>query len=135
MDMMDTYPVCETHKEELEHRLGNRVRFWEPNNTPVLGHYTMCKAYDLTGCTAPATHRYALEMQIETIGDITTVSDYWDCECEQDYIHVKLDGDVEQFCNICGSDMDDRPNSRLDEVLFGDSQIMDSNKDREVKDG
>jgi|TARA_R100000093_G_scaffold57402_1_gene29881 hypothetical protein len=93
----------------------------------------MCKAYDLTGCTASATHRYALEMQIETIGGITLAQDYLDCECMFDYIHVKLDGDVEQFCNICGSDMDDWPNSRLDEVLFSDSQIMDSNKEREVK--
>ena len=57
------------------------------------------------------------EMRIETIGGITLASDYWDCECEQDYIHAKLDGDVEQFCNRCGSDMDDWPNSRLDEVL------------------
>ena len=74
-------------------------------------------------------------MRIETIGGITTASDYWDCECEQDYIHAKLDGDVEQFCNICGSDMDDWPNSRLDEVLFSDSQIMDSQLKKEVNDG
>ena len=138
---MATYPVCDTHKARLAERLGNKIRFLETDNTPSLGHYTLCEAHHLTGqngqplCKNPATHRYALDMQIETMGGITTVVDYWDCECEQDYIHAKLDGDVEQFCNRCGSDMDDCPNSRLDEVLFSGSQIMDSNKEGEVKDG
>jgi len=57
--MIGTYPVCDTHKGTLEDRLGDRVRFWEADNTPILGSYTLCEAH-LTGCKAPATHRYAL---------------------------------------------------------------------------
>jgi hypothetical protein len=58
-DMMGTYPVCDTHKGALEDRLGNRVRFYLTDNTPILGSYTLCEAH-LTGCKSPATHRYAL---------------------------------------------------------------------------
>ena len=58
-DMIDTYPVCDTHKSRLAGRLGSRIRFWETDNTPILGHYTLCEAH-LTGCIAPATHRYKI---------------------------------------------------------------------------
>ena len=57
--MTGTYPVCDTHKGTLEDRLGDRVHFWETDNTPILGSYTLCEAH-LTGCKAPATHRYEL---------------------------------------------------------------------------
>jgi hypothetical protein len=62
---------------------------------------------------------------VEVVGDITLAIDYWDCECEQDYIHAVVDGDVVQSCNICGSDRADAPNSRLNEVVCADSQIID----------
>jgi hypothetical protein len=58
-DMIGTYPVCDTHKQALRDRLGDRVRFYATDNTPILGSYTYCSAY-LTGCAAPATHRYEL---------------------------------------------------------------------------
>ena len=38
---------------------------------------------------------------------------YWDCECQVDYIHHK----AVLVCNICGADRDGQPDSRADEVL------------------
>jgi hypothetical protein len=58
-DMIGTYPVCDTHKATLEDRLGDRVRFYLTDNTPILGSYTLCAA-NVTGCKAPATHCYEL---------------------------------------------------------------------------
>ena len=58
-DMVGTYPVCGTHKDALEARLGHRVRFYLADNAPILGGYTLCEAH-LTGCKAPATHRCEL---------------------------------------------------------------------------
>ena len=58
-DMIGTYPVCDTHKQALEDRLGDRVHFYLLSNAPILGSYTLCEAH-LTGCKAPATHRYEL---------------------------------------------------------------------------
>ena len=39
---------------------------------------------------------------------------YWDCECEYDYIHPKS----ENFCPDCGTCSDDQPDSREIEVKF-----------------
>ena len=57
--MENTYPVCDTHKKALEDRLGSQIHFYLTDNTPILGSYTLCEAH-LTGCKAPATHRYEL---------------------------------------------------------------------------
>ena len=60
-DMIGTHPVCDTHKRALEDRLGDRVRSYLIDNTPILGSYTRCYLRGTpTGCKAPATHRYAL---------------------------------------------------------------------------
>ena len=53
------FPVCDTHKDALTARLGDRIHFYLVDNTPVLGTYTLCEAH-LTGCKNPATHRYGL---------------------------------------------------------------------------
>ena len=58
-DRIGTHPVCDTHKRALEDRLGDRVRSYLIDNTPILGSYTLCEAH-LTGCKAPATYRFQL---------------------------------------------------------------------------
>ena len=45
--------------------------------------------------------------------DVKTTEDYWDCECENDYIHPK--GVV--WCNKCKAFAEDQPDSRVSEVL------------------
>ena len=46
------------------------------------------------------------------IGDICLNLDYWDCECENDYIHpIK-----QQVCKKCDAAQEDSPSSRENEV-------------------
>jgi len=56
--------------------------------------------------------------------DDVTTENYWDCECEQDYIHAKN----EQLCSRCYAIPDDQPDSRIDEVFeqfghYGDNKF------------
>ena len=53
--------VCDTHAEKLQARLGNRIRFYLTDNTPILGSYTLCEAYT-TGCKNPATYAFTLSL-------------------------------------------------------------------------
>jgi hypothetical protein len=46
------------------------------------------------------------------LADIITTSDYWDCECEQDYIYPKS----EQTCSRCQAIQYEQPDSRVNEV-------------------
>ncbi len=39
---------------------------------------------------------------------------YWDCKCDQDYIHPRW---VTKMCHRCGAVGDDRPDSQRDQVL------------------
>jgi hypothetical protein len=57
-------------------------------------------------------------MQIDTHGDIITVQDFWDCECDNDFIHRKS----EKSCRVCKANNEDMPDSMLHEILieFGD---------------
>ena len=43
---------------------------------------------------------------------IETTEEYWDCECDKDYIHPKN----ESFCLKCGTTAEDSPDSRIEEV-------------------
>jgi len=45
--------------------------------------------------------------------EIKMTEKYWDCECEENYIHPK----TQPKCNICGAVADEQPDSRVDEVL------------------
>jgi len=45
-----------------------------------------------------------------------TDSNYWDCECDKNYIHSK----EEQQCKRCGVKQEDAPDSRTDEIKGGD---------------
>jgi len=42
-----------------------------------------------------------------------TNPNYWDCECEHNYIHPKS----KDYCAICGAVQDDQPDSHEDEVV------------------
>lgn len=52
-------------------------------------------------------------MTIEILGDIVLTSEYWDCECEENYIHVHS----EEKCLVCGAFRVDQPLSRINEVI------------------
>lgn len=45
-----------------------------------------------------------------------TTDEYWDCECERNYIHHKN----QPCCTKCGSIREDCPSSRFDEVASGE---------------
>ena len=48
--------------------------------------------------------------EIENDGE--TTPEYWDCECEKDYVHSKAD----PICDVCGTLSDNQPDSRLYEI-------------------
>ena len=50
---------------------------------------------------------------IEECGGVRTTDKYWDCECDNNYIHPKS-----QFrCDICGATSDACPDSHVVEVV------------------
>ena len=51
-------------------------------------------------------------LRTERVGGIMLALDYWDCECEDDYIHPNS----VKACGVCGSEQEDQPSSRADEV-------------------
>ena len=57
--------------------------------------------------------------------DIKLNDNFWDCECEKDYIHHKS---VQTFCTECKTLAEDMPDSREDEVNehYGDSVWVDT---------
>ena len=54
-------------------------------------------------------------MHINESGGILTVEEFWDCECEIDFIQRKT---VHGHCNACGFSHDEMPDSRLSEILI-----------------
>lgn len=53
---------------------------------------------------------------IEKIDDIELTNEYWDCECEKEYIHLRS----EESCQKCKALQEDQPDSRVSELLkFG----------------
>lgn len=50
---------------------------------------------------------------IEFISGLVLNLDYWDCECDDNYIHPVN----EKTCQICRSSSETQPNSRESEVL------------------
>lgn len=45
---------------------------------------------------------------------------YWDCECENHYIHPK----TVETCAICGAEQDEQPDSIAQEVRKGDCHAV-----------
>ena len=58
---------------------------------------------------------------IEQVGEILMTDQYWDCECNKDYIHPNTD----DVCTVCHAHRKDQPDSRVTEVL---AQIGSSEK-------
>ena len=50
---------------------------------------------------------------IESMDDIELTGEYWDCECEKDFIHLRS----QESCPICKAEQEDQPDSRATEVL------------------
>jgi|TARA_R110000765_G_scaffold392156_1_gene485279 hypothetical protein len=48
----------------------------------------------------------------EIKNDGETTPEFWDCECEKDYVHSK----TEPICDVCGTLSTDQPDSRLYEI-------------------
>jgi len=45
-----------------------------------------------------------------------TTSKYWDCECEDNYIH-KSSSTNDEYCSKCNASREDMPDSIVSEVL------------------
>lgn len=50
---------------------------------------------------------------IGSMDDIELTVYYWDCECEKDYIHLRL----QESCPVCKAESEDQPDSRVPEVI------------------
>ncbi len=46
---------------------------------------------------------------------------FWDCECEEDYIHTCL----EEACPVCKATQEESPNARVDEVFRYSRELND----------
>lgn len=54
--------------------------------------------------------------------ELILTPDYWDCECESDFIHRK----EELFCKVCRKFAEEQPESRVNEVKnFLESEYSD----------
>ena len=50
-----------------------------------------------------------------------TTTLFWDCECEENYIHAL----IEENCPACGATREEAPDARVNEV-FSHSIVLDS---------
>ncbi|MDA8338919.1 MAG: hypothetical protein M0Z70_06425 [Nitrospiraceae bacterium] len=57
--------------------------------------------------------------RLQGIGDIILNLDYWDCECENNFIHPIS----QQRCDSCGSVQEECPSSRENEVWTSSSSL------------
>ena len=58
---------------------------------------------------------------IEIMRDLQLTDEYWDCECQKDYIHFRS----RKFCPVCKKMREDQPNSRVSEVLEQGFVLLD----------
>ena len=57
-----------------------------------------------------------------------TSNEYWDCECNYNYIHKKTDRTI---CAHCGTIEEDQPDSRMGEVI---TMLVLDKIDRSIRD-
>ena len=50
---------------------------------------------------------------IECCGGVSTTNKYWDCECDNDYIHPKS----QHRCEKCGANSEESPDAHALEVM------------------
>ena len=79
----------------------------------VMRPYT-CKVCNLMGCEIFEVIFTGNKIHLEQEKVPEFNSNYWDCECKQDFIHNK---EVLQ-CDKCGTIREDQPDSRAQEVKF-----------------
>lgn len=51
--------------------------------------------------------------KVYRVGDIIIDERFWDCECEERYIHAFSS----LHCALCGATQEDQPNARANEIL------------------
>lgn len=56
------------------------------------------------------------QMLAEMHQNCITTPNYWECDCDDEYIHEKVGANAEH-CNECDSDEDDHADARLHDVL------------------
>jgi hypothetical protein len=67
-------------------------------------------------------------MIIDVRGSVITVQGFWDCACDDNYIHrSRLDE-----CPICGCLQEEQPDSMLDEILIHFSDKLDEDERAEM---
>ena len=68
----------------------------------------------------PSKHRLVLIEQHNIGRDIFyTTPLFWDCECEEGYIHSCIEDD----CPVCKVTQEESPNARVDEVLSYSTEL------------
>ena len=69
-----------------------------------------------------STEQTAYEpLHIEETGKTLLVSNFWDCECDQNFIHRKS---TTPKCEVCGTQHEDQPDSRANEILNDASHLL-----------
>lgn len=66
--------------------------------------------------TDPSFYDVLIDHVKET-NECATYEDFWDCNCDEKYIHFKGKAGEEQICPVCGLSSEDAPDSRICEVL------------------
>ena len=61
--------------------------------------------------------------------DIELTDEYWDCECEKDFIHLRS----QESCPVCKAEQEDQPNSRFSEVLKNGFVITEQGSETTAK--
>jgi hypothetical protein len=51
---------------------------------------------------------------------VETNPNYWDCECENNYIHAKAQT---LACSLCGMTEDESPDSRVNEIKENEEDV------------
>lgn len=64
-------------------------------------------------CELPSEMLCYMKSYMANVADVATNELYWDCECKERYIHKKSD---HLSCPVCGSEEQDSPDSRIQEL-------------------
>lgn len=62
--------------------------------------------------------------------DVQTTDEYWDCECEHNYIHPA----AHTWCHKCKAHKEEMPSSRVEEVLEGKEMFFTEDSDEDNTD-
>mgnify|MGYP001157969254 CR=1 FL=1 len=62
--------------------------------------------------------------------DVQTTDEYWDCECEHNYIHPA----AHTWCHKCKAHKEEMPSSRVEEVLEGKEMFFTEDADENNTD-